>query len=126
MRGAPNYAWALLFPSFWIGDPVLDEQIPIGLILTVNSLLVCHYGYMFAGPRNAWAVPVHLLRGRISIQARRNVSALKQEVLRATTPVAKRLSETGLWNWGRWGEKGKERPKADKSRVNVVQGKLCG
>ncbi|TPX07735.1 uncharacterized protein E0L32_010631 [Thyridium curvatum] len=49
-----------------------------------------------------------------------------KDLLKATTPLAKKLEATALWKFGRWGaSKGVKKPKADRSRVNIVDPKLC-
>jgi len=55
--------------------------------------------------------------------SRRDVSHAERK---ATTPLAKQLDATGVWNWGRWAKNGVARPKGDRNRVNIVDEKLCG
>jgi hypothetical protein len=55
---------------------------------------------------------------------------LKADILVPSTPLAKKLEATGLWNYGRWAKKSdggrNTKLKGDKSRVNIVDEKLCG
>lgn len=47
-------------------------------------------------------------------------------MLKATSPVAKQLAETGIWN-RRGGRKASKAPKAiEPHRVNIVSEGLCG
>ncbi|OAA65370.1 rRNA adenine dimethylase-like protein [Niveomyces insectorum RCEF 264] len=78
--------------------------------------------FVRGSPRN---IPGVASKPFLRQQWRRNRSQISKDALRPTNPLAEQLSNTGLWNYGRWAKKGVKRPKGDKYRVNIVSEKLC-
>lgn len=81
---------------------------------------------MLPARKRFWLVPCAAPSTSVRLRGCRSKSQLSGDVLQASTPLAKKLSDTGLWSYGRWAQKGIKRPKGDKNRVNVVSEKLCG
>ncbi|RSL75590.1 hypothetical protein CEP51_010721 [Fusarium floridanum] len=62
---------------------------------------------------------------RFKTSARKSSNRITDEMLVAGTPVAEKLSDTGLWKWQRGRRPAKGVPVGDKHRINVVSQKLC-
>lgn len=64
------------------------------------------------------------------LQGRCSASQLSKDALKITTPLAEKLSNTGLWALAKSAKGAKKRPKGapkgDKNRVNIVSESLCG
>lgn len=80
---------------------------------------------MFTARNYARSLFTYYQRTAANCQQCRWASGNRSDQLQATSPTAERLSATGLWSYGRWGKKN-PKPKGDKSRVNIVEEKLCG
>jgi hypothetical protein len=76
-----------------------------------------------------WRKNVQKTSSKFSFQFSRGVSRYvspaNQPIYDATTPVAERLVATNLWNQ-RKSSKRPSKVKGDKTRVNIVEEKLCG